>query len=114
MPEFKVVSPYTPSGDQPEAIDALARGLELGLDEQAMLLRAIEEKTFLPLGADKEVGSSFQLVCGTNRDLEEAVAAGRFRDDLYQRINDSHDYPSTDYSLVYSAVHSHHLLLCIY
>jgi len=60
---------------------------ELGLDEQAMLLRAIEEKTFLPLGADKEVGSSFQLVCGTNRDLEEAVAAGRFRDDLYQRIN---------------------------
>ena len=60
---------------------------ELGLDEQAMLLRAIEEKTFLPLGADQEVGSSFQLVCGTNRNLEEAVAAGRFRDDLYQRIN---------------------------
>lgn len=60
---------------------------ELGLDEQAMLLRAIEEHTFLPLGADHETSSSFQLICGTNRDLEEAVSSGRFRDDLYQRIN---------------------------
>ncbi|MBQ9446445.1 MAG: sigma 54-interacting transcriptional regulator, partial [Victivallales bacterium] len=34
-----------------------------------------------------ETTSSFQLICGTNRNLEEAVAAGRFRDDLYQRIN---------------------------
>ena len=32
---------------------------ELGLDEQAMLLRAIEERTFLPVGADREVGSDF-------------------------------------------------------
>ena len=60
---------------------------ELGPDEQAMLLRAIEEHTFLPLGSDHETSSSFQLICGTNRDLEEAVASGRFRDDLYQRIN---------------------------
>ena len=60
---------------------------ELGLDEQAMLLRAIEEKRFLPLGADEEAESSFQLICGTNRDLEAAVQGGRFRDDLYQRIN---------------------------
>ena len=37
MPAFKVVSEYTPSGDQPEAIDALTRGLELGLDEQTLL-----------------------------------------------------------------------------
>ena len=43
---------------------------ELGLDEQAMLLRAIEEKSFLPLGSDTEASSSFQLICGTNRDLE--------------------------------------------
>ena len=34
MPEFKVVSPFEPSGDQPEAIDAIANGIELGLDEQ--------------------------------------------------------------------------------
>ena len=37
MPEFKVVSDYSPAGDQPEAIDALARGLELGLEEQTLL-----------------------------------------------------------------------------
>ncbi len=60
---------------------------ELGADEQAMLLRAIEENTFLPLGSDKEASSSFQLLCGTNRDLENDVAQGRFREDLYQRIN---------------------------
>ena len=36
MPDFQVVSPYEPSGDQPEAIDAIARGIELGLDEQTL------------------------------------------------------------------------------
>ena len=60
---------------------------ELGLDEQAMLLKAIEEKRFYPVGADREVGSDFQLVAGTNRDLRVEVAAGRFRDDLFARIN---------------------------
>ncbi|MCW7538843.1 RNA repair transcriptional activator RtcR [Aquabacterium sp. A7-Y] len=60
---------------------------ELGLDEQAMLLKAIEEKRFYPVGADREVESDFQLVAGTNCDLREAVAAGRFRDDLFARIN---------------------------
>ena len=60
---------------------------ELGLDEQAMLLRALEEKRFLPLGSDKEVSSDFQLIAGTNRDLADAVNDGRFRDDLLARIN---------------------------
>jgi transcriptional regulatory protein RtcR len=60
---------------------------ELGADEQAMLLRALEEKRFLPVGSDKEVESDFQLIAGTNRDLQEAVAAGRFRDDLLARLN---------------------------
>ena len=60
---------------------------ELGVDEQAMLLRAIEEKTFLPLGADREVSSSFQLICGTNRDLQRDVGEGKFRRDLLARIN---------------------------
>jgi transcriptional regulatory protein RtcR len=60
---------------------------ELGLDEQAMILRAIEDKCFLPVGADKESSSEFQLIAGTNRDLGEAVAAGAFRDDLYARLN---------------------------
>jgi transcriptional regulatory protein RtcR len=60
---------------------------ELGLDEQAMLLRALEEKRFVPLGGDKEVSSDFQLIAGTNRDLAQAIAEGRFRDDLFARIN---------------------------
>ena len=49
---------------------------ELGLDEQAMLLRAIEEKRFLPVGADREVTSDFQLIAGTNRDLQHDVEEG--------------------------------------
>ena len=60
---------------------------ELGLDEQAMLLKAIEEKHFYPVGSDKEVQSSFQLIAGTNRDLRREISAGRFREDLFARIN---------------------------
>lgn len=80
--------------DRPGLLSAADGGMlfldevgELGLDEQAMLLRALEEKLFLPVGADKEVGSSFQLICGTNRNMKEAVAAGVFREDLLARIN---------------------------
>ncbi|KAF1055939.1 MAG: Regulatory protein AtoC [Burkholderia gladioli] len=62
---------------------------ELGLDEQAMLLKAIEEKRFLPVGADTEVASDFQLIAGTHRDLGRMVEveAGMFREDLHARIN---------------------------
>ncbi|AJR23093.1 RNA repair transcriptional activator RtcR [Sphingobium sp. YBL2] len=60
---------------------------ELGLDEQAMILRAIEDKRFLPVGADKEAASDFQLIAGTNRDLARCVREGTFRDDLYARLN---------------------------
>ena len=60
---------------------------ELGADEQAMLLRAIEEKLFFPMGSDREVSSDFQLICGTNRDLQQDAQDGRFRQDLLERIN---------------------------
>lgn len=60
---------------------------ELGLDEQAMLLRAVEEKRFLPVGSDTEVESDFQLIAGTNRGLAEEVRSGRFRADLLARID---------------------------
>ena len=60
---------------------------ELGLDEQSMLLRAIEEKRFLPMGSDTETESDFQLICGTNRDLQMGVVKKRFREDLLSRIN---------------------------
>ncbi|MBC8737009.1 AAA domain-containing protein [Paraburkholderia sp. UCT31] len=60
---------------------------ELPLDEQAMLLRALEDKRFMPMGSDKEVESNFQLIAGTNKDLDVEVAQGRFRADLYARLN---------------------------
>ena len=60
---------------------------ELGLDEQAMILRAVEDKRFLPVGSDKEVASDFQLIAGTNRDLVAAVGDGNFREDLFARLN---------------------------
>lgn len=59
---------------------------ELGLDEQAMLLRAIEDKCFMPVGSDRESSSRFQLIAGTNRDLLERAERGEFREDLLARI----------------------------
>ncbi len=82
------------AADRPGLLRAAHQGVlfldeigELGLDEQAMLLKAVEEKRFYPLGSDREVESDFQLVAGTNRDLRAEVAAGRFREDLFARIN---------------------------
>ncbi|EMI58508.1 RNA repair transcriptional activator RtcR [Rhodopirellula sallentina] len=60
---------------------------ELGMDEQAMLLRAIEDKTFMPVGSDRPTCSDFQLIAGSNRDLLADVAGGKFREDLLSRIN---------------------------
>jgi transcriptional regulatory protein RtcR len=60
---------------------------ELGLDEQAMLLRAIEDRRFLPLGSEQEQASDFTLIAGSNKDLREAVARGSFRADLLARID---------------------------
>ncbi|MCP4217099.1 MAG: AAA family ATPase [bacterium] len=80
--------------DRPGLLKSADKGIvfldeigELGQDEQAMLLRAIEEKLFTPLGADEETHSVFQLICGTNRDLHESVRKGEFREDLLARIN---------------------------
>lgn len=82
------------TGARPGLLKSAHRGLlfldeigELGLDEQAMLLRAIEEKRFLPVGADKEAESDFQLIAGTNRNLKECVQQRSFREDLFARIN---------------------------
>lgn len=82
------------AADRPGLLRSAHKGLlfldeigELGADEQAMLLKAVEEKRFLPMGSDNEVASDFQLIAGTNRDLADEVVAGRFREDLYARIN---------------------------
>lgn len=60
---------------------------ELGLDEQAMLLKAIEDKCFMPFGSDKEISSDFQVIAGTNRDLMSLVQHKLFREDLLARID---------------------------
>ncbi|MEY2862379.1 MAG: hypothetical protein RLY58_86 [Pseudomonadota bacterium] len=60
---------------------------ELGLDEQAMLLKALEEKTFFPIGSDQEERVDFQLIAGTHKDLRREVLAGTFREDLFARLN---------------------------
>jgi transcriptional regulatory protein RtcR len=60
---------------------------ELGLEEQAMLLRALETGCFYPVGSDEEEQSNFQLIAGTNRNLKASVANGAFREDLLARIN---------------------------
>src|SRR5450830_681869 len=86
---------FTGAGsDRPGLLRSAHKGLlfldeigELGLDEQAMLLKAIEEKRFFPVGSDKEVSSQFQLIAGTHRDLSQDVKDGRFREDLFARIN---------------------------
>jgi len=82
------------AGDRPGLLRGADGGLlfldeigELGADEQAMLLRAIEDRTFLPVGSDRPVESDFQLIAGTNRDLGLAVRNGRFREDLLARLN---------------------------
>lgn len=59
----------------------------LGLDEQAMLLRAIEDKRFCPFGTEREIDSDFQLIVGTNSDLKRQVIQRTFREDLLGRID---------------------------
>ncbi|SHN59752.1 RNA repair transcriptional activator RtcR family protein [Desulfovibrio litoralis] len=59
---------------------------EIPVSEQAMFLKALEEKRFFPLGADTEVSSNFQIICGTNKDIDSEVAKGNFRYDLLARI----------------------------
>jgi transcriptional regulator with GAF, ATPase, and Fis domain len=74
---------------------ALANGGTLFLDEvgelqltvQAQLLRLLQEGTYKPVGSGFWRTSSFRLICATHRNLREAVCAGRFREDLYFRLN---------------------------
>jgi DNA-binding NtrC family response regulator len=72
-----------------------AHGGSLFLDEvnvmspllQAKLLRVLQEKRLRPVGADRDEAVDFRLLAASNEPLEEAVAAGRFRRDLYHRLN---------------------------
>ncbi|KAA0992332.1 sigma-54-dependent transcriptional regulator [Dyadobacter aurulentus] len=60
---------------------------ELDLSSQVKLLRVLQERTFEPLGSSKSRTVDVRIICATNRNLEEMVANGTFREDLYYRIN---------------------------
>ncbi len=60
---------------------------EIPLHLQVKLLRVLQEKQFYKVGGIKAIDSDFRLMVATNRDLETEVAAGRFRQDLYYRLN---------------------------
>ena len=60
---------------------------ELSFDLQAKLLRVLEEKTFERLGSSKTISADIRIIAATNRDIETMVQEGKFREDLYYRIN---------------------------
>ncbi len=60
---------------------------DLALDVQVKLLRVLQERCLVRLGGNEPIPVDFRLVCATNKDLEEAVQAGTFREDMYYRVN---------------------------
>ena len=85
---------YTGSVGTRDGLVAAADGGTMLLDEigdmplalQGSLLRLLNEKKYRPLGSTREYSSDFRLLCATHRSLEELVANGSFREDLYFRI----------------------------
>ncbi len=60
---------------------------DTSLATQVKLLRVLQEHTFTPVGANREIKSDVRVIAATNRDLEKAIRDGAFREDLYYRLN---------------------------
>jgi len=89
---------YTGAIDRREGMVKQAKGGTLFLDEigdldiasQVKLLRLIQEREYLPLGADKPERAQVRIVVSTNQDLETQMNKGKFRKDLFHRLNTHH------------------------
>lgn len=62
----------------------------LPYEVQVLLLRALQEKCYRPIGGKQEIPCNIRIVSATNEDLKRAITEGRFREDLYYRLNDFH------------------------
>lgn len=60
----------------------------LGYDVQVLLLRALQERKYRPIGSLKELAMDVRIIAATNENLEKAIGEGRFREDLYHRLNE--------------------------
>ena len=60
---------------------------DMSLKTQAKVLRALDEQRFLPVGASNPVHVDVRVIAATNKDLEEEIARGNFREDLFYRLN---------------------------
>ena len=57
------------------------------LDMQVKLLRVLQERKYYRVGGEKEINIDFRIIVATNRDLQEEMRKGTFREDLYYRLN---------------------------
>ncbi len=60
---------------------------DMSLSTQVRILRALEDRRVIPVGGDAEIDTDVRIIAATNKDLEEEVREGRFREDLYYRLN---------------------------